>query len=68
MENPFTIIGGTGVSVEGQGQFDGKSERTFTFNIGQEVATTSNVVFGSLQVGSNSFVTVSYTHLRAHET
>ena len=56
LENPFTVIGGTGVNVEGQGQFDGKSERTFTFNIGQEVATTSNVVFGSLQVGSNSFV------------
>jgi len=56
LENPFTIIGGTGVNVDGQGQFDGKSKQTFTFNIGQDVATTSNVVFGSLQVGSNSFV------------
>jgi len=56
LENPFTIANGTGVTVTNAGQFDGTSNRTFTFNIGQEVATTSNVVFSSMQIGQNSFI------------
>ena len=55
-ENPFSILSGTGVSVGGAGQFDGRSSKTFTFSIGQEVATTSNVIFSSMQIGQNSFV------------
>ena len=56
LENPFSILSGTGVSVGGAGQFDGRSSKTFTFSIGQDVATTSNVVFGSMQIGQNSFI------------
>jgi len=56
LENPFSILSGTGVSVGGAGQFDGRSSKTFTFSIGQEVATTSNVIFSSMQIGQNSFV------------
>ena len=56
LENPFTIADGTGVTITNAGQFDGTSNRTFTFNIGQDVATTSNVIFGSMQIGQNSFI------------
>lgn len=56
LENPFSILSGTGVSVGGAGQFDGRSSKTFTFSIGQDVATTSNVIFSSMQIGQNSFV------------
>tara|TARA_B100001564_G_scaffold205876_1_gene173205 strand:- start:747 stop:2285 length:1539 start_codon:yes stop_codon:yes gene_type:complete len=56
LENPFTIANGTGVTITNAGQFDGTSNRTFTFNIGQDVATTSNVIFGSMQIGQNSFI------------
>ena len=56
LENPFTIASGVGVSVAGAGIFDGRNSQTFTFNIGQDVATTSDVVFGSMQIGQNSFI------------
>ena len=56
LENPFTIASGTGVSIGGAGQFDGRNSKTFTFSIGQDVATTSNVIFQSMQIGQNSFI------------
>jgi|7_EtaG_2_1085326.scaffolds.fasta_scaffold04011_3 hypothetical protein len=56
LDNAFNIVAGTGLTIAGAGQFDGTSAQTFTFNIGQEVATTSNVVFGSMQIGQNSFI------------
>ena len=56
LEKPFTIATGTGVSIAGAGQFDGRSSKTFTFSIGQDVATTSNVIFSSMQIGQNSFI------------
>ena len=56
LDNPFNIVAGTGLTIGGAGQFDGKDARTFTFNIGQDVATTSNVVFNTLQIGQNSFI------------
>jgi len=56
LENPVSFIGGTGVSVGGGSLFDGRAAKTFTFNIGQEVATTSNVIFSSMQIGQNSFI------------
>ena len=56
LENPVSFLGGTGVSVGGGSLFDGRAAKTFTFNIGQEVATTSNVIFSSMQIGQNSFV------------
>ena len=49
-------FGGTGVSVGGAGLFDGRSAKSFTFDIGQDVATTSNVIFSSMQIGQNSFI------------
>ena len=61
LENPFTIANGTGVSVTNAGQFDGTSNRTFTFNIGQDVGTDSTVKFSNisasnaLHIGPTSF-------------
>ena len=61
LENPFTIANGTGVSVTNAGQFDGTSNRTFTFNIGQDVGTDSTVQFSNisasnaLHIGPTSF-------------
>ena len=61
LENPFNIVAGTGLSIGGAGQFDGTSGRTFTFNIGQEVGTSSTVQFANvsassaLHIGSTSF-------------
>ena len=56
LENPLTIVAGTGLSISNAGQFDGRQASTMTFNIGQEVATTSNVIFSSMQIGQNSFI------------
>jgi len=56
LENPFTIASGLGVSIGGAGQFDGRNSKTFTFSIGQDVATTSNVIFNTMQIGQNSFI------------
>ena len=56
LEKPFTIASGTGVSIAGAGEFDGRNSKTFTFSIGQDVATTSNVIFQSMQIGQNSFI------------
>ena len=56
LENPFTIASGTGVTIAGAGQFDGTASQTFTFNIGQDVSTSANVIFDSMQIGENSFI------------
>lgn len=56
LENPLTIAAGTGIGIAGAGEFDGRNATTMTFSIGQEVATTSNVVFGTMQIGQNSFI------------
>ena len=61
LENPFTIQSGTGVSIDGAGQFDGQSTKTFTFSIGQDVGTASTVQFANvtassaLHIGETSF-------------
>ena len=55
LENPFTIAAGTGLSVAGAGSFDGTTQHTFTFSIGQDVATTADVSFNALHIGENSF-------------
>ena len=55
LENPVSFLGGTGVSVGGGSLFDGRAAKTFTFNIGQEVATNANVDFNSVHFGQNSF-------------
>tara|TARA_R110002073_G_scaffold88534_2_gene210102 strand:- start:13 stop:1569 length:1557 start_codon:yes stop_codon:yes gene_type:complete len=61
LENPFTIASGTGVSIAGAGQFDGTASQTFTFNIGQDVGTSSTVQFSNvsassaLHIGATSF-------------
>ena len=61
LENPFSIASGVGVSVTGAGSFDGRTAKTFTFNIGQDVGTTSTVQFANvsassaLHIGSTSF-------------
>ena len=61
LENPFTIATGTGVSISNAGEFDGRSSKTFTFSIGQDVATTSTVQFANvsassaLHIGETSF-------------
>jgi len=56
LENPVSFLGGTGVSIGGGSLFDGRSAKSFTFDIGQDVATTSNVIFSSMQIGQNSFI------------
>ncbi len=55
LKNPFTIANGTGVSITDAGQFDGRSSKTFTFSIGQDVATDADVSFNSLHIGDTSF-------------
>ncbi len=61
LENPFSIASGLGVSVTGAGSFDGRTAKTFTFNIGQDVGTSSTVQFANvsassaLHIGSTSF-------------
>ena len=52
LENPFSILSGTGVSVGGAGQFDGRSSKTFTFSIGQDVGTSSTVQFANVSASS----------------
>jgi len=52
LENPFTIANGTGVSIAGAGQFDGRNSRTFTFSIGQDVGTSSTVQFANVSASS----------------
>ena len=56
LDNPLTVAAGTGLTIGGAGSFDGTSARTFTFSIGQNVETTSNVEFNSLQLGASSFI------------
>ena len=61
LENPFTIASGTGVTIGGAGQFDGRNSKTFTFSIGQDVGTSSTVQFanvtssGAIHIGETSF-------------
>ena len=66
LANPFTLEGGTGVSIGGSGglgdgSFDGSTSATFQFNIGQSVGTTDEVQFSSvtmsnaLHIGATSF-------------
>ena len=52
LENPFTIANGTGVTITNAGQFDGTANRTFTFNIGQDVGTDSTVQFANVSASS----------------
>ena len=52
LENPFSIVAGTGVSIGGACQFDGRSSKTFTFGIGQDVSTTSTVQFANVSASS----------------
>tara|TARA_R100001443_G_scaffold100433_1_gene107859 strand:+ start:1863 stop:3401 length:1539 start_codon:yes stop_codon:yes gene_type:complete len=61
LDKSFQIIAGTGVSIGGEGTFDGTEEKDFTFSIGQEVGTTSTVQFNAvsasnaLHIGPTSF-------------
>jgi len=52
LENPFSIVAGTGVSIGNAGQFDGRTSRTFTFGIGQDVGTSSTVQFANVSASS----------------
>ena len=52
LENPFSIASGVGVTVTGAGSFDGRTAKTFTFNIGQDVGTTSTVQFANVSASS----------------
>ena len=52
LENPFTIASGLGVTVGGAGQFDGRNSKTFTFSIGQDVATDQTVTFNAVTASS----------------
>lgn len=61
LKNPLYFTGGTGITLSGVSRFDGANPSTLTLNIGQDVSTTSNVVFqnvtasNALHVGTNSF-------------
>tara|TARA_Y100001938_G_scaffold25188_1_gene33413 strand:+ start:2109 stop:3665 length:1557 start_codon:yes stop_codon:yes gene_type:complete len=61
LANPITISEGTGVTIGGAGSFNGGVPQTFTFSIGQDVATTSTVQFqnvsasNALHIGATSF-------------
>ena len=61
LDNPLTLIPGTGVSIGGGSTFDGSEPSNFTFSIGQDVGTTSTVQFqnvsssGTIHIGPTSF-------------
>ena len=61
LENAFTMEAGTGVTIGGGPDFDGSSPTTFTFSIGQDVATDQSVQFqnvtasSALHIGETSF-------------
>ena len=61
LDNPFTILSGTGVSITGEGQFDGRTSKTFGFSIGQDVGKDKTVTFANvsastaLHIGATSF-------------
>jgi hypothetical protein len=60
LANTFTLEGGIGVSIGGSGglgdgMFDGSTAATFQFNIGQDVATSSDVQFSNV-TASNSII------------
>lgn len=61
LKNPLYFTGGTGISLDGLTTFDGSSVGSLTLSIGQDVATTSDVVFqnitasNALHVGTSSF-------------
>jgi len=56
LKNPFTLTNGVGVNITNAGVFDGRISKDFTVSIGQDVATTSNVIFNTMQIGQNSFI------------
>ena len=56
LKNPFTLTNGVGVNITNAGIFDGRTSKDFTVSIGQDVATTSNVIFNTMQIGQNSFI------------
>jgi hypothetical protein len=56
LKNPFKLLNGVGINITNAGTFDGRVSKDFTVNIGQDVATTSNVIFSSMQIGQNSFI------------
>ena len=52
LDNPFTIAAGTGLTVGGAGSFDGTTQQTFTFSIGQDVGTDQTVTFANISASS----------------
>ena len=52
LDKSFQVIAGTGVSIGGEGTFDGTTEKEFTFSIGQEVGTTNTVQFANVSASS----------------
>ena len=61
LENNLTVEAGTGMTIGGGPDFDGSSPTTFTFSIGQDVATDQSVQFqnvtasSALHIGPSSF-------------
>ena len=61
LENALGMSAGTGMTIGGGTTFDGSSPTTFTFSIGQDVATDQTVQFqnvsasSALHVGATSF-------------
>ena len=61
LTNALTLTGGTGVTMTGVTNFTGESAALGTISIGQDVGTTSNVVFNdvsassAIHVGDTSF-------------
>ena len=62
LENNLTVEAGTGMTIGGGPDFDGSAPTTFTFSIGQDVATDQSVQFqnvsasNALYVGPSSFI------------
>ena len=52
LENPLTIVAGTGVSISNAGVFDGRSTKTMTYSIGQSVGTSDTVQFANISASS----------------
>jgi len=61
--HPLIVSGSTGFDVDGGDNIDGLSRDELTFTIGQDVATTSDVVFNQVTPNSIIIGSIDSTHI-----
>ena len=56
-QSPLTFIQSTGLTIDPNNtELFGKQRKTITFSIGQDVATTSDVLFNQITVSDEKFI------------